>query len=149
MLASMPTLLAGNYSLLAQWAVRDRAPRPLNLMNLAMDCASYASPARLQRIRAEAPTTRLGDAINGPLPLVCEAPELPRLPESYRASTPSNVMALLIAGEFDGRTPEANAREVAATMPHARVLLVKDVSHDVFGAAEVSAALVAFLGGAR
>ncbi len=144
MVASIPAMIDGDYAPLARWALRDRAPRPLNLMNLSMDCASYASPARLQQIRAESEKAILGDAINFPLPALCERLALARLSANYRAPLHAAVPALLIAGEFDGRTPVENAYEVAANMPNARVMLVRGASHGLFGAAEVTAAMLSF-----
>ncbi len=144
MVASIPAMIDGDYAPLARWALRDRAPRPLNLMNLAMDCASYASPARLQRIRAESDEAILGDAINFPLPALCDRLALARLSAGYRAALHATVPALLIAGEFDGRTPVENAYEVAANMPNAQVMLVRGASHGLFGATEVTAAMLSF-----
>ncbi len=132
MVASIPELLAGNFTTLAQWAARDRAPRPLNLMNLAMDCASLASAGRLQQIRSEAKHTILGDVINFPLPEVCERASLVALPDTFRSSVSSRVPALLMAGEFDARTPVSNAHDVAATMPAGAIMVVRGASHGLF-----------------
>lgn len=113
MLAAIPLMLAGDYRVLARWAAGYRSPRPLNVMNLAMDCASFASPERLAQIARAAPTSVSGDAINFPLPALCEVPGLPRLPSAFREPMRSPVEALLISGTFDGRTPVVNAAEVA------------------------------------
>jgi hypothetical protein len=51
----------------------------------------------------------LGDAINFPLPGLCELPGLPRLPKTYRRAWTSPVRALLIAGTLDDRTRVQNA----------------------------------------
>src|SRR5690606_27368225 len=72
MVAAIGPLLNGDYTALARWSLAFRMPRPLNLMNLAMDCASYASGPRLAQIAAEAQTAVLGDAINFPLPGLCD-----------------------------------------------------------------------------
>jgi pimeloyl-ACP methyl ester carboxylesterase len=145
MLAAIPALLAGDHTALGQWALRARVPRPIGLMNLAMDCASYASPDRLARIAREAPRALLGGAINFPLPALCETPGLPRLPDAYRAPLSADVPALLVAGAFDGRTPVQNARDVARGLPRARVLVVEGASHGLFREAAVLDAVVGFL----
>jgi pimeloyl-ACP methyl ester carboxylesterase len=113
---ALPTALAqmanGDYSDLVRWTIPFRAVRPLNVMKIAMDCASYGSPARLSAIRAEAMTSLLGNAINVPLPDVCDTPGLPRLPETFRAPISSTIPTLFVSGTFDGRTPPANGRAV-------------------------------------
>jgi pimeloyl-ACP methyl ester carboxylesterase len=114
-------------------------------MNLAMDCASYASPARLDAIRRDAPRSILGDAINMPLPDVCDTPGLPRLEDTFRAPITSDVPALLIAGTFDGRTPVTNAQAVAAGLAKSEVMVVPNVSHDLFRSAAVLERMVEFL----
>lgn len=129
---------------LGRWALGYRVSRPLNLMNLAMDCASYASASRLARIRREAPTGLVGDAINFPLPNLCDAPSLPRLPEAYRDGWTADVPALLISGTFDGRTPVQNSEDAAHHLPRARSLVVDGASHALFREPEVTSALLAF-----
>ena len=144
MVAAIPAMLKGDFSVPGRATLAHRLARPLNLMHLAMDCASYASDQRLARIRREAATALLGDAINFPLPGLCDLAGLPRLPDSFRATVRSDVPALLISGTFDGRTPVQNASDVAAGMPQARTLVIEGASHGLFREKEVSAALVQF-----
>ncbi len=145
MVAIIDTLLAGEVEALARWAFRARLPRPINLMNLAMDCASFASADRLARVAREAPHAVLGDVIDFPLPHICELPGLPRLPDTFRAPITSPVPALLIVGTFDGRTPVQNALAVSRGMPRSRTLVIEGASHGLFGDATVMAAILAFL----
>ena len=145
MLTGIAQMDAGDYGALARWTLRQRFPPPLNLMHVAMDCASWASPARRTRIRREASGALVGDAINFPLSGLCETPGLPRLPDEFRAPLVTNVPALLIAGTLDARTPVQNARALVRTMSDAEVLVVDNVSHDLFGVPEVMAASVTFL----
>ncbi len=145
MLEAIPAMLTGDYTALARGALRERFPAPLNLMHVAMDCASWASPGRLARIRREAPESVLGDAINFPLTGLCDLPGLPRLPDSFRAPLESEVPALLVAGTFDGRTPVANARQVSLGMPAAELLIVEGASHGLLGEPEVMARALEFL----
>lgn len=147
MLAAIPLMLANDYRVLARWAAGYRSPRPLNLMNLAMDCASYASPERLAQIARAAPAAVTGDAINFPLPALCSVPGLPRLPSAFRAPMRSTVETLLISGTFDGRTPVFNAAEVARGLPHARPLVIEGASHGLFREQEALRAMVTFLQG--
>ncbi len=144
-LAALPAMLDGDYTTLGRWAAGYRQPRALHLMNLAMDCASYASPERLDRIRRTAPDALLGDVINFPLPMLCDVAGLPRLPETFRAPLRSEVPALLVSGTFDGRTPVSNARDVAAGMPKARILVIDGASHGLFREAAVLDEIIAFL----
>jgi pimeloyl-ACP methyl ester carboxylesterase len=144
MVAAIPAMLGGDFTALAQWAVSYRRARPLQLMHLAMDCASYASPARLREIALEAPASVLGDAINFPLPGVCEVPGLPRLADDYRAAWTSQVRALLIAGTLDGRTPVQNAVDVGSNLPRSRLLVIDGASHALFREPAVNSAMTAF-----
>lgn len=144
-IAAIPALLAKDYTVLARWSLGFRAPRALNLMNLAMDCASNGSTSRLERISRNKSTAILSDAINFPLPDLCEAPGLPRLNDAFRAPLRSDVQALLIVGTLDGRTPVANARAVASGMLNARVLVIEGASHGLFHEQEALGAMVEFL----
>lgn len=145
MVDGVAAMLEGDLTGLARWALRDRMPRPLDLMNLAMDCASFASAPRLRRIAEEATGALLGDAINHPLREMCAVRGLPRLPDGFRAPVRSDVPALLVAGTLDGRTPVANAHDVAEGLPRARTLVVDGVSHDLFQDATVLDEVLRFL----
>ena len=144
MVAAIPAMLDGQFAALGAWALRYRFPRPLNLMNLAMDCASYASAERLTQIRRDGPSALLGNAINFPLPDLCDVPGLPRLPDESRAPLLVDVPALLISGTFDGRTPVANAVDVARSFPRARTLVVEGASHGLFREAVVMKSILSF-----
>jgi len=144
MVTTIPAMLGGDFTRLAQWAVGYRRSRPLHLMHLAMDCASYASVSRLHRIASEARTSVLGDAINFPMPDLCDLPGLPRLSDAYRRAWTSPVPALLIAGTWDGRTPVQNALDVGHALPRSRVLVIERASHALFREAEVNEALLQF-----
>ncbi len=143
--SAVPAMLAGDYSALARWTLRQRFPAPVNLMHVAMDCASGASAERLARIHREAGEAILGDAINFPIAGLCDLPGLPHLPDSFRAPLESDVPALLIAGTFDGRTPVANAEEVSHGMPNAVVLVIDKASHGLMGEPEAMSRTLKFL----
>jgi pimeloyl-ACP methyl ester carboxylesterase len=136
----------GDYSDLVRWTIPFRAARPINVMNIAMDCASYGSDARLAAVRAEAPGTLLGDAINVPLPDVCDTSGLPRLPDAFRAPMSSAVSTLFVAGTFDGRTPPANAESLAGGFSRSELLVIPGASHSLFREADALATVVRFFG---
>lgn len=144
MVAAIPVMLSGNYETLGRWALTYRVPKPLGLMNLAMDCASYASTTRLSQISTQSKTAVLGSAINFPLPDLCDVPGLPRLPDAYRAPFTSNVSALLISGTFDGRTPPQNAVDALQNLPKARHLVLEGASHSLFREQKVTEAMLAY-----
>ncbi|HSK20667.1 MAG TPA: alpha/beta fold hydrolase [Longimicrobiales bacterium] len=149
MMSAMPRLLDGDYEPLAVWTLRARLPQPFNLMNLAMDCASYASDERLRLIGNEGRTALLGDALNFPKPALCDLSGLPRLDDTFRQPVSSNTSALLVTGEWDGRTPPANAREVARRMPNAHVLVIENASHGVLGHPDVLRRSIELFRGAK
>lgn len=123
-------LESGDYRWLAQEALKLRSGEiPDNAMSYVMDCASGLSAPRRQRIRAEAATTLLGDAIDLPWPDVCSAWPHPDLGDDFRANPKSAVPVLFMSGTLDGRTPESNALEVAAGFPNSHHILVDGMSH--------------------
>jgi pimeloyl-ACP methyl ester carboxylesterase len=140
----------GNFSELARWSYRARQPGATHLMNLAMDCASYASPTRLRRIRSEAEATVLGATADFPLPGVCDVAGLPRLGSRFRAPLHRMVPALLVSGSLDGRTPIANARRIAAELPNATMLTIDNATHGrelLMGSPRIRERVGAFLSG--
>jgi pimeloyl-ACP methyl ester carboxylesterase len=148
MVSAMPRLLEGDYSALAPSTLRARMSRPMNVMNLAMNCASYASTERFEQAAREAANSLLGNAMDFPLPALCTVPGLPRLPDAFRAPLQSAHEVLFVSGTFDGRTPPINAQLLARGFPRGRQLVLEGVSHDLFGSARAMDALVAFLNGA-
>jgi len=145
LLAALPRMLEGDFSMLAPSALRFRLAQPINLMNVAMDCASFASEERLARIQQEEETSLLGTAMNFPAPGICAVEGMPRLPDSYREMGRIDTPALLISGTFDGRTPPRNAEEMLLMMPGARHLVIDGASHGLFGEAAVLTALLDFM----
>ncbi|MBL0940335.1 MAG: alpha/beta hydrolase [Gemmatimonadaceae bacterium] len=147
MISAIPDLLDAKYSVLAQWAIRSRMPRSFNLMNLAMNCASYASAPRLARISREASTSLLGATIDFPLPELCAIKGWPRLPDSFRTPITGNQRILMISGTFDGRTPPSNAADIVRTLPNSRALVLDGVSHDLFGDPRSTEAMLTYFRG--
>jgi pimeloyl-ACP methyl ester carboxylesterase len=130
--AALAGMLGGDYSDLVRFAIPFRATAPINLMHVAMDCASFASPSRLTAVRDEAARSLLGDAINAPLPDICETPGLPRLDEAFRAPIVSKVPTLFVAGTFDGRTPPANLDAFRQSFARGEFLVIPGASHSLF-----------------
>lgn len=154
--AGLPDFVArlekGDWTALALDALRFRASRLPNAMSVAMDCASGASPDRLARIVTEAKSALLGDAINVPFPGICRGLGVPDLGDGYRRPFASKVPVLLISGTLDGRTPPANADEVAKSFPNARSLVIEGAGHSdplFLSSPKILEAMRAFLAGGR
>lgn len=132
-LTELPTIVdamaRGDFTELARWSYRERQPASTHIMNLAMDCASYASAERLGEIRRQAPGTVLGATADFPLPELCGVPGLPRLADTFRSLPTFTIPTLLISGTLDGRTPVSNAEEVASRLPQARMITIENAAH--------------------
>lgn len=120
----------GDWRWLGESALARRRRPGANLMSVIMDVASGTSPARLERIRREAATSLLGDAINLPFPDVGDGLGLPDAGEAFRGPLASDVPTLMFAGTLDGRTPIANADELLAGFPNGMRFIIGNASHD-------------------
>jgi pimeloyl-ACP methyl ester carboxylesterase len=100
-------------------------------MYYCMDCASGASPGRLERIAAEAarPGSLVGDALNAPFPEVCDAWPVADLGEGFRSPITSDVPVLFVSGTLDGHTPPANVEDLLPGFTHASHVVVDNASH--------------------
>jgi pimeloyl-ACP methyl ester carboxylesterase len=131
-LAQLPAIFdrleAGEYSTIAPFVAASRS-RSMLAMTFAMDCASGTPPGRLDRIRREAEEALLGDAVDFPLPYVCEAwPH--RMPdEALWAPVRSEVPVQFVSGTLDGRTPPRNAEEVRGGFPNAGHVTLLGAGH--------------------
>lgn len=147
--AAIYAMRSGDFSDLGRWAYNYRRDGTLSAMAVAMDCASFASTARLERIRREANNTMLTATIDFPFPDICEGMKLSRLGDSFRKTLHSDLPVLFISGEMDGRTPVSNAEEVAAGFPNHQHLLVANAAHGLVGYPQLTPAVLAFLRGER
>ena len=140
----------GDYRRLAHIALlrRERAGVQ-SVMKIMMDLTSGASAARRTRIEREASTALLGNAINFPGMYLGQAWGPADLGDAFRRPVTSNVPALLLVGDLDARTPVENAREIAAALPRARVVVLENAAHqfDLFGTPPIREALAHFLRG--
>jgi pimeloyl-ACP methyl ester carboxylesterase len=132
LIGGLKSMMAGDYSDLVRWTIPFRLARPVNVMNLAMDCASFASGRRLETISAQQRSSRLGAAMNFPLPDICDEAGLPRLPVAFREPLTTRIPTLLVSGTWDGRTPPSNAKEIASTMAAAQLVTIPRASHGLF-----------------
>jgi pimeloyl-ACP methyl ester carboxylesterase len=147
--AAIHAMLSGDFTDLGRWAYDYRQAISLSAMAVAMDCASFASAARLERIRRETGSAILGAAIDFPFPAICEGLKLPRLGDEFRAPLRSPLPVLFVSGEMDARTPVSNAEEVAAGFPNHQHLIVANAGHGILGYPELTPAVMAFLHGQR
>jgi pimeloyl-ACP methyl ester carboxylesterase len=147
--AAIYAMLSGDFTELGRWAYGYRCAGSLSAMYVTTDCASFASAARLERIRREAGSAILGASIDFPFPAICEGMNLPRLGDEFRAPLRSSLPALFISGEMDGRTPVSNAEEVASGFPNHQHLIVANAAHGIMGYPELTPAIMAFLRGQR
>jgi pimeloyl-ACP methyl ester carboxylesterase len=150
----IPLLIAqadrGDFSLLGRLAGRRLAGlgSGMNLMPLAMDCASGAPAARLQRIRELEPSRYFGLMTNYPYPAACEMLSLPMLPDAFRAPVTSQAPTLFVSGTLDSNTPPAQADAVAARFSHAVHLVIENAGHEsTLQPAAVRDAIVSFVEG--
>jgi pimeloyl-ACP methyl ester carboxylesterase len=110
---------------------------------------STASPqTRLREARAAlaaqpagtfAPFTPANALALGDMPTCAQWPPTAGTPEVVEAPLP-NVPTLILSGADDLRTPTANARQVAAQIPDANLLVVPNTGHSVLGSDPTSCA---------
>lgn len=151
-LATLPIayreMAAGNFSRIGPLALASRTQWRLGSgMKYMMDLASGASPQRLERIRLEAREALLGDAMNFPTIDLRSAWPGADLGAEYRQPVRSAVPTLILVADLDARTPIENAREIAADLPHAKVIVLENGAHqfDLFGDPAIQPLLRDFL----
>jgi len=153
-LATLPAafreMAAGDFGRIAPLVLLRRARLGVeSAMKHMVDISSGATSDRLARIERETHTAVLGNAINFPGMFVSRAWDAIDLGDEFRRPVTSPVRALILAGDLDPRTPVENAREIAATLPNARVVVLENATHqfDLFGSAPLRALLGRFLQG--
>ena len=121
-------------------------------MKHMMDLSSGASADRRKLIDEEARDSVLGNAINFPTMFLADAwAPVTDLGETFRQPVRSTVPTLVLVGDLDPRTPVVNAREIAAALPAAQVVVLENATHqfDVFGVPAIRDVLSRFLRGER
>ncbi len=119
----------GDDELLAKFAVTMRVGGRPGIMALSMDCASGASPERLERLAEEEPTSLIREALNLDLITFCPFWPVQDLGETYRSDLVSKVPVLAVSGTLDTRTPPSNAEEVLAGFSNGDHLLIHGAGH--------------------
>ncbi len=87
---------------------------------------------RKQPAQAFAPFTAANTLDLSDVPACAQWPFTPGAPEAGTGAMP-NVPTLILSGADDLRTPTANARQVAAQIPDAQLLVVPNTGHSVLG----------------
>jgi pimeloyl-ACP methyl ester carboxylesterase len=100
-------------------------------MQLSVICSEDADGLKTDPAMA---ASILGNSLVGTLLAQCELWPKGARPADFHAPLTSDVPALLLAGELDPVTPPAYARDVARTLPHGRVLVLRGQGHNVIGA---------------
>jgi pimeloyl-ACP methyl ester carboxylesterase len=156
MLATLPAafreMSAGNFQRVAPILLLRRSRLGVeSAMKHVMDASSGATADRFERIERESSTAVLGNAINFPGMFLRHAWGAADLGDDFRRPIRSEVPALILAGDLDPRTPVENAREIAATLPNAQVVVIENATHqfDFFGQPAIRAVLGQFLRGGR
>lgn len=147
--ALLLTIERGDASILS-WFVEKRynqAAGP-DLMAYGMRCSAGATASRDREIAREAPLAILGNALNGPYPVVCDALPAVDLGDDFRTPIVSNVPVLFISGTLDSNTPPYQAEQVRWGMPHAMHIIVPNAGHeDLEPNEEVQAAIADYFAG--
>ncbi len=154
LIATLPAayrqMAQGNFEGIAQVALlrRSRAGAQ-SAMKHMMDLSSGASVERRQQIDNESGAALLGNAINFPEMYLADAWAPLDLGEDFRRPVRSTVPTLIFAGDLDPRTPVENGREIAATLPAAKLVVLENATHqfDFFGSPAIRAVLAQFLRG--
>jgi pimeloyl-ACP methyl ester carboxylesterase len=155
LLATVPLafreMAQGNFERMAQIALVRRSRAGVeSAMKHMMDLSSGASVERQRQIESEARHALLGNAINFPGMFAADAwAPVTDLGEEFRRPVQSGIPTLILVGDLDPRTPVANARELAATLSAAKVVVLENATHqfDVFGSPAILTLLAQFLRG--
>ncbi|MDI4635490.1 alpha/beta fold hydrolase [Pelomonas sp. V22] len=148
--AAAREMAAGDFRRIGPLALRLRRQAGVgSAMKHMMDLSSNASAARLARIAQEAAGAVLGDAMNFPDRHLHAAWQAQAVGEAFRQPVTVPVPTLLLVGDLDARTPLENAREIAAALPRAHLVVVENAAHqfDLFGPPELRRLLGRFVRG--
>jgi len=155
LLATLPAayrqMAQGHFEGFAQIALLRRSQAGVqSAMKQMMDLSSGASVERRRQIDAESRTALLGNAINFPGMYLSQAwAPITDMGDDFRGPVRSTVPTLILVGDLDPRTPVENGREIAASLPAARLVVLENATHqfDLFGSAAIRTLLAQFLRG--
>jgi pimeloyl-ACP methyl ester carboxylesterase len=105
---------------------------------MSLLCSEDAARAPLEQIRRRAEGTFLGSGWAESLALACESWPRKPLPADFARPVHADVPALLLVGGLDPAVQPAWAREIAATLPRARVVVVPEGQHSFVGMSGVA-----------
>lgn len=148
--AAYRKMAQGDFSAFAPIALRYRQRISLqSAMKHLMNASSGASLARRLRIRQEAQTSLLGNALNFPWMALESDWGAQELGAEFRAPLVSAIPTLILVGELDVNTPVANATEIASSLSQATQIVVPGAAHqfDLFGSKAMRGLLQDFLQG--
>lgn len=103
-----------------------------NPMAYAMDAASGISSKRWKKVQKQSAKSILGRSTNLPFPDVNQWLKVKELDDNFRARFKSNLPALFLMGDRDGRTFVAEQLENANQFHQAKKVLIKGGGHDSF-----------------
>jgi len=150
--------LAGAYATLDAGQTQPLAPLvygffykdPLTMSGMPelIAIASGIGESRLALVRAQAPASLTGTAINFPLPQLAGAVPGLDLGDRYRREIRSRIPVLLFSGDLDVRTPLEEQAEATAGLSNLHRIVVRNGGHDLFEAhPDIPGLMIAFLSG--
>ncbi|MFY2763148.1 alpha/beta fold hydrolase [Arenimonas sp. MALMAid1274] len=151
-LATLPAAYArmarGDFDAVAPLVLEQRRHWRLgSAMKHFTDLSAAPGAARAARIAREEGDSLLGAAVNFPGPAMSDAWGVQDLGDAFRAPWASDLPTLILVGDLDPRTPLENAHEIAQCLPNAKVVVLRNGTHqfDLFGSAPLRAVISAFL----
>lgn len=139
----------GEFSQAAGYAMQLKASfAQMNPMALAMDATSGISQKRWQKILKEARNATLGRTTNLPFPDITDRLGITPLADEFRQTFHSDLPALFLMGEQDGRTFLKEQQQNAMQFHQSKTILIQGGGHDNFlQEEEVAERVLQFLGG--
>ncbi len=111
----------------AQWF---RGGIPLNLSELALDCANGASESHMVQFKTELDNSLLGRGAHVPFPDICDSLTHGDVGVDFRKPVHIPTPILVIQGDLDARANVENVRR-AFEGSNAQILVVKNATHDL------------------
>jgi pimeloyl-ACP methyl ester carboxylesterase len=121
----------GDWTPLAERALRYRTEQVAPLMGALVACASTDLGEPFKRIKREAGKSLMGSATSDLMQGMCRAlaGDAPNLGKSFRAPVKSDVPVLLISGTLDGSTTLDEGLKVQKSLSRSQHLIVEGASH--------------------
>lgn len=144
------TIDKGDYSILRKYVEKryNQFSRGLSGMSAMMDLYSGATADRIARIKREAGSSVLGNAMNFPDMHVADLWGNPDLGDDYRGPLLSATRTLFISGTLDSNTPPYQAEEIRWGFANGSHIIVVYAGHeDMLPHAQVQSAIVDFFNG--